>query len=384
MRKKFSSLSLWWNRINPFWLLGLPTVVALAITIVLMRWTVPVLIHVELITQRMEFVVDSSQVSGTPILSGLNLRSVGVESFSSIEFEPDTVEVADPSLYDVDKDTYPSTAWKNIPITAQKAGFDSRKSTFDPRVTIEETEAPTKNGLHLDPIVVSPGARLSVELRGGKNQGLMIAVTRGHAVNVSVHGPYTVIAEHIGMSGVASQSFAEAAELSYRVTPRRDAPWIEITGRHDHLVILPTLEPQKATTELAADVAVSALDFTRQGPSGERVSALTGKGVITFPECPFFASMAIGESEPLELERLDKFSIRQLILPPSASGLTLIGDGLTRQIRVRRGRVPIERHLTAFDLLTHNARLMALFAIAIWVVPTTIGAQRLFKEFKRP
>jgi hypothetical protein len=84
------------------------------------------------------------------------------------------------------------------------------------------------------------------------------------------------------------------------------------------------------------------------------------------------------------LEQLDRFTIEQVTLTPSGHGMSLVGNGMAKQIRTKTGQLlPIEHHLTAFDALWRNPRLAVFFAIVVWVFPTTLGAYRLWREFKR-
>ena len=55
-----------------------------------------------------------------------------------------------------------------------------------------------------------------------------------------------------------------------------------------------------------------------------------------------------------------------------------------KQIRTKTGQLPIQRHrLTAFDALWYNARLALFVTIIAAVFTTSLGAYRLWKEFKR-
>src|SRR6266404_5428129 len=247
---KSNSPKSWWNRINPRWLLVVPTVVTVIITIALMRWSIPLHVHVELTTQRVGFVVDASQGTTQPILNGLNVRSLGVESFSSIAFEPETLEVADPSAYSVEKDAYPSTAWQRLEVTTPKVGFEVTDLASNPRVTVEETDDSAQTGLRLDPIGVASGVRVSLETRGRKDDGLAITVAGPLSINVSNRSSIALIAQNIGMSGVRGPRYEGRSELTYRARLRESAPWIEIAGRRDGMVILPTVQAAQLKIEL--------------------------------------------------------------------------------------------------------------------------------------
>lgn len=371
----------WRSRIHPLWLIVVPTVLAVLVTFVLMRWQLPVLVHVELTTQRVEFVADADEINIKSILNGLELRSVGVEKFRSVEFAPDSIEVANPLSYNLEKDVFPPSAWKRLQVTQPEISFVPEELAQPPRVTVEEVGGPGKTGLRLDPIGVSPGMRVSIETRVGRSAGLAIATTGQSRAYLSLGGPFTLIAENARVTG-AAPIYDKNAELTYEVRLRDSAPSIQIVAQPDGLVILPVIRNGPKTADLASEIAVSTLDFTRQDSMGERVSALIGKGLITFPQYPKLGSITISDSDAVGLEKLEKFSITKLTLAPGAHAMSLVADGMAGQIRTKTGEIPFERHLTAFDALSQNSKLMALAAILGWIIPTMIGVQRFFKDLK--
>jgi hypothetical protein len=373
----------WRNQIHSLWFITIPAFVTAVAAIALMRWAIPVLVQVQLTTQRVEFVVDAAQPQGKPILNTLGVRSLGIEHFSSVVFEPETIRVADPSRYLVEGDAFPPSAWKQVSVTTPRVSFEPNDIARHPRIGVDMNNDSHGTAMRLDPIGVAAGVRVVVETRGEKNERLSITVAGQQRVNLSVRGPFALIADHTRITGVSGPTYEDDAEVTYRIRLRESAPWIEIVGRSDGLVILPVLSIERPTIPVSTDIAVATLEFMRQDPSGERVSALTGQGLITFPEYPHLGRMTIGESDGVGLERLDRFSIKELTVSPDSDGISLVGEGMVGQIRTRTGQIPIERHLTAFDALKHNSQLMALFAIIVWVVPTAIGAHKLFKDLKR-
>jgi len=79
-----------------------------------------------------------------------------------------------------------------------------------------------------------------------------------------------------------------------------------------------------------------------------------------------------------------RFTIKQLSMAVDRSGLRLVGDGMTKQIRAKTSQIPIQsRRLTAFDPFCHNVRLSVLFTIVAAIFSASLGAYRLRKEFKR-
>lgn len=63
--------------------------------------------------------------------------------------------------------------------------------------------------------------------------------------------------------------------------------------------------------------------------------------------------------------------------------MNVIGYGLVKQVRTKRGEIPIQHRLTALEALWHNARLAMVVTIIATVFTTSLGAYQLWKEFKR-
>ena len=81
--------------------------------------------------------------------------------------------------------------------------------------------------------------------------------------------------------------------------------------------------------------------------------------------------------------KLDKFTIERVTLRPEGKGMNVVGHGLVKQVRTKRGEIPIQHSLTALDALWHNARLEMFLTIVSAMFLYSLGAYRLWKEFKR-
>ncbi len=373
----------WWKRVHPLWLVGIPAVVAAAIVIGLMMWSISTRIQVELTTERVEFAVDASAAQDRAMLGRLTARALGIEKFTTISFEPESMEVADPNQYEIDKDDFPPSAWKPIRMASAKITIVAKDITRNPRVTIE---GPNQNGLpaiRLDPMAVSPRSYVTLETRDEKGSGLTIKIAGQESFNLTVHEPVKLIVQHAEVRGLADSPFQKNDELTYRVRLPERASGIEIAAQPDGPVLAPTFSSGQPATPIFSGIPVATLDFTRQKSSGERVSALTGQGTITFPDYPHLGSVPLKEDEAIGLERLDKFTVERITLPPEGGGMALVGYGMAKQVRTKRGDIPLQHRLTAFDALWHNARLAVLFTIVAAIFSASLGAYRLWKEFKR-
>jgi len=376
----------WWKRVHPIWLVSAPAVLAAVVVIGLMLWTIPARVQVELTTERVEFEVAASE-QGKITLGGFDVQSVAIEKFSALTFEPDTFEVADPAQYQVKTDDFPPSAWKPLnvdPANITKVTLGARDQTRHPRVTVEGLHAAESETIHLDPIAVSPGTHVMLaarEIFGGKKEGVTLQVTGQDTLTLSIPKPFKLIANQAGLRDLALP-FRQQDELTYRVTLPEQASEVKIIAMPGGPILSPTFATGQSATSFASGIPVVSMDFTKQDSSGDRVSALTGQGTISFPDYPHLGTVPLKEGEAIGLERLDKFEIESVVLRPVGKGMKVVGYGLAKQVRTKRGDIPIQHSLTALDVLWHNARLAVFVAIVSAVFTTSLGAYRLWKEFK--
>ncbi len=377
----------WWKRIPPLWLVSLPSALAAAVVIGLMLWPISARIQVELTTERVEFEIGVTE-QGKAVLGGLDVRSVAIEKFATVAFEPDaskpdTFKVADPSRYRVETDDFPDAAWKTLSVTSSKVTLVAKDQTRHPRVTVEGLNGDGSPTIHLDPLAVAQGAHLSLETRGGKNEGLTVKVAGQESMNLSLRGGFKLIADHTDLRGIAEQPFHQNDELTYRVLLPERASWIEVAASSDGPVLSPTFTSSQSATSIFSGIPVATLDFTRQDSFGQRVSALTGQGTITFPDYPHLGRVSVSKDDAIGLVQLNRFTINEISLAANGSGMHLVGVGKAKQIRTKTGQIPIAYRLTKFDDLWRNERLAIFFTIVAAAFTTSLGAYRLWKEFRR-
>ncbi|MEQ1680898.1 MAG: toll/interleukin-1 receptor domain-containing protein [Nitrospira sp.] len=399
----------WWKRVHPIWLVSTPAALAAVVSVGLMLWPVAAQIKVELTTERIEFVIGAKQSEDSYTLSGMIADSVGIENFETITITPKTIEVADPSLYQLEEDRFPDRAWRKLVLAQSELTVVANRQTQLSRVVVESGGEPIK----LDSIVARPGARVSLETREKEKRenredktkkdkkesserrgGLTIKVAGQKEFIVSPGHQFKVIADHVEMRGVKNVPFAQDGELTYRITLPEQPSRVVLHARSDQLVLLPTFVLGHAAHQVFGGIPVTTIDFTRQASeadgdkktyikAGERVSALTGDGMVTFPGYEhLLGTVSMRKDEAVGLEKLDGFTIQELSL--NGTGIHLVGEGMAKEIRTKIGQIPIHKHrLTALDALWHNARLGVVLTIIATVFTTSLGAYRLWKEFKR-
>lgn len=373
-----------WKRIPPIWLVSSPALLVVVFVIGLMLWSIPARVQVELTTERVEFEIGGTPQSKT-ILEGFDMQTVAIEKFADISFEPVTIEVADPLQYRVKTDDFLPSAWKRLKVDGTKVTLGTKDQTRHPRVVVEGVNAAGQETLHLDPMAITSGARVTLETRkvhDGTKEGFTLHVAGQESVTLSIHKPFKLIVDQAELHDIPSP-FWQQDELTYRVILPEQSSWVAITALPGGLILSPTVGSGQSAMSVISSIPVVAMDFTKQETSGERVSALTGQGTITFPDYPHLGNVPLKEGEAIGLEQLDKFTIERVSLQPRGGGMNVIGYGLVKQVRTKRGEIPIQHRLTALEALWHNARLAMVVTIIATVFTTSLGAYQLWKEFKR-
>lgn len=400
----------WWKRIPPVWLVSAPAGLAAVVVIGLMLWPVSARVQVDLTTERIEFIIGAKQSEDSYTLSGMVADSVGIESFETITITAKTIEVADPAQYQLEQDRFPDTAWRKLALAESELTVQANRQKHRSRVVLGGNGEPIK----LDSFVARPGARVSLETREKerrekkeeenkkdaketteKRQGVTIKVAGQTESTLRPGRQFTFIADHVEMHGLKGLPFKQADELTYRITVPDQPSRVMVKAGSDELVLLPTFVLGQSAHPVFGGIPVTAVDFTRQASeadggkqtlvkAGERISALTGDGTITFPGYEhFLRTVSIEQGEAVGLEHLDGFTIQELSLMANGTGIHLKGEGMAKEIRTRSGQIPIQSHrLTALDALWHNARLAVFVTIIAAVFTTSLGAYRLWKEFK--
>lgn len=367
--------------------MALACFLAAVVVIGLMLWSIPMRVLVELTTESVQFEI-GAPAQGETTVGGFNVQSIAIEKFADLSFEPASIEVADPAQYRVETDDFPPSAWRLLNVdraNISKVTLGAKDPTRHPRVTVEGQHAAESETFHLYSLAVAPGMRVTLATRkifGGKREGVTLQVTGQDTLTLSIEKPFRLIADQVELRGI-SLPFRQQDELTYRVTLPEQSSWLAVTALSSGLILSPTFASGQSATSLVSGIPVASLNFTIQGSSGEEVSSLTGEGVIIFPDYPHLGSVPLIAGEAIVLEGLDKFTIEHVILRPDGKGMNVVGHGLVKQFRTKRGELPVWHSLTALEALWHNARLALFVTIMVTVFTVSLWAYWLRKKFKQ-
>lgn len=359
----------------------LPSGILLISMGILMVWSIPTWIHIELATERLAFFVRESPLEAQPSLA---VRSLAIEKFATISFVPEIMKVADLGQYDFQSDAFPDSAWIPLEMRGETIQLSARDFSRHPRVMIEPFSS-DRGPITLSPLELLPGSRVVVEARGEEKKGLTIRLADQGQSELGIRGLVQITSQHTDINGFGSSLLQDQDEVTYKIQLRESAPWLNIEGQANGPVFSPTFmfPDGQSMVPILKGVPITELDFDRQDPSGARVSAMTGKGKVSFPAYPHLGQVIISESDALGLQGLHRFTIAQLVLLKNAKGLLLVGDGFADQISTKAGQIPINYRLTAFDALWFRQRILLICVGILWVALTMLGAYRVYGDIRR-
>ncbi len=367
-------------------LMVLPTGVVALVVIILMLWRVPTHVQMSLTVSRAEFTIGETTSPSVRILDPLEVHSVTFEKFSRVVFEPTELEVADWAQYDFEEDRFQSSAWRPLPLETGPVSVVPNDGRRHSRVTIEGAENGLTESRGLDQIRVRQGSVVTLEVTGGPSYTLTLKIAGGEPrVLVSSLGVFQIITEQARIAGLAEGVIEREGSLNYRAQLRHTNPFVEVKGSSGVLVLsvrLPAAEKIRLFTK--GSIPVSAIDFTRQDDSGNRVSALVRgeRGQFNFPDYPQLGKRSLTAPDFVGLDELAKSRIREISLMQAGRGMQLEFEGTADHLRIGNADFPTDHRLTAFATLWHSENLVILASVAVWIFVTTVGGYRLYKELR--
>ncbi len=359
-----------------FGLLVLPSVIIAAVALGLMNWRVPTRVQIGLAVDRVAFSIAGSQPA--PILDkSAGFQSLSIESFESITFRPAKLQIADPGHTE---EGGAGNSWKTI-VADEAVVLRGRKENL-PIVTIMADEEAAGPAGRIEAISVEPGTQVIFETIGGA--GLTMRFDgQPLAPAVLPLGVFRLNAARTIQDGrIATAAQHNAIGLRAELAP--DSPLIDVRSLPQGLVL--TLSPSKnSTIDLLSKTGapIQDIELTRQNQGGGREPSLVAAGEIRYPDFPAKDKVVIDPQDFLGLDQLDRFFITQLGFDPDGKQIRLALAGVAGHIQTLAGATKEDRRLTRFDSLWYGSKPTVLFSILVWVFSVTLGAYKLYKEFKQ-
>lgn len=357
-------------------LLAAPTLIGLLLAAIAMRIHRPTAFDLDLTVSKVSVVSAAEQaallIDKTPFTT---LTLHGIEKGEIKGERAQLVQAAG----NVAEGEAESVARTPLPLPVAIAQRQTRGATVmfgAPRV-----DAPASG--ELDRLFLAPGARVDVAVTMDTPPALSVRVhDQPSRIVLSLRGDSDVELVDAKISPAQSMPI-DAATMTLQVGSAESGSLIELVGTASGPTLL--LTPSGGTrppVALVSDLRVSGIEFAAQGPTGAAVTTVSGEGTIGFPGTPDKAKIAVTDGHYVVLGDPRNFFLRKLVFQPDQRALRLEAGGVAGSLRSGPvGRVE-ERALTWFDSIWHQPWVVQLFALAAWLLPTTLAGYRLFKELR--
>jgi hypothetical protein len=373
-------------------LLGLtaPTAIALALTLALMHWHRPTThLKLDLELDRVAFTVARSPARSpqTPaeIMNHGRVRLAQAERIRRVLIDRRAMEVADPTRYDRASGHFPEDAWRPLAIPGEAVLEPSPGSAGVQTSVILQ---PEDNKAPASVKVVRAGADTAVAIEVGMEASgqrpwltLDLASSRSQ-LDLVFPKSFLLFADAMKLRSIAGVRDPTDG-LSLRAPTATDT-LVSVLGSERGLVL--QVEPAGPAEALVAgiQIPVSAVDFTRQGPTGERRSTLIGPGSLAYPDLPAKGKVDLAPGEFVSIDGLERARIEALGITREAGrvALRLRLDAVASWARVGVPGQPRDARLSWFDWLWHHPWRPILFGIAVWLFSTTLAGYKLWQGLR--
>jgi hypothetical protein len=379
-------------------LLGLaaPTVIALVVALLLMQWHRPTRVELALTVDRMSLTVAQTPAEGpAALMDSGRMGLIHAEQVALVHFEPDSLEIADESRYDHKSGRFPDDAWRPLAFAGRAVLLEPLSSSggLEPSVILQ-SEDPASPGL-IKVVRAQPGTEAVIELgmeEGGSRPWVTLDIAERPAQIklVFLPGRLLLFADYMRLKGIQGarlkgiQGATGSPDTLSLCAQRATNTPVSILGSAHRMRL--AVEPVGSAETLLSDgqIPVSAVDFTRQGPTGDRRSSLVGSGTLSYPDLPGKALLALKPGEFASLGGLQKARIKSLSVDKGGGriGLRLILDAVASRLRVGTPEHAQDARLTGFDWVRHQPTLTALFAVVVWFFTTTLAGYKLWQELR--
>jgi hypothetical protein len=366
-----------------------PSLVASVCVVAAMNWPVSSEVEIHASARSAQFHLIDEGFPQT-VLEGGSARTISVIGFRRIRIPASALWIFNPTKYDFEHDNYPEAGWERLSVGAELvlAPVD-RAADASVMIRPEGTDsmalaygAMRTAGGTLS--VSTPERRvISVHMQGGREDETLqlpdkFVLLVNHCKDQGTKWPYP------GPS-VALRAELERSDpfLSYTPSPNGILVQIRVAGG-GRVNLLP-----------GRGLAVDGASFEDSEEPSAPESSLDGSGKINFVEPEGSNPVPLEPYDILSIGHLDRFFVREAVLErknekeatvagpiegDSEETLQLLLGGEVGTLNSGPRGLVKDRRLTLFDELWHNPRLLALYTILVWLVPTLVAVRKFFRK----
>lgn len=390
--------------------MALPSLVAVAVILALMNAHFESNVKVDLTVSRISFALANISQRGE-LFRSLDTKSFAISNVRALEFDADVLRIADVSRFNSSEHSYPSDAWTPVSLGEPRIIFSGGGPGYLPFVRV--TSATTNKLLTTDPVIVSPGSIVTLELpkelqrhgtRTSKSEGMEELADRENQVelkaSVNLQNPaFGVFAS----SPIQVESRDCEVRAGNRVISANDPVTLSASMKGGNPAL--AIRTQSGVVELflapsfhtASDVLltrtlqISSPMFVRPIPNTipqrfESALVEDTEATLTYLDYPSIGALHFPSSAFVEFDSQAVFSLLDISISPEKGGLHISLKGHPSRIYSVADLNEAQTknlQLTRFTELMNNQPVKAISAALVWLMSTTIAAYKLKKEFAR-
>lgn len=344
-------LSRAWPRIALTWLI-LPTILAVLLTIALLKWRVPAAVDIDVTASRVYLHLKgpSRQVLLDAAPQSLSLQGFDQVRLASADAAvPGTTKPFLSAQPMVLKPAGRYPALHLLPPSGTSA-FPLGLATQDSDVTIEAVQ---EGNLQLG---------LSGSARG---------------LTVTVPDQFQMVCDYAALSEKPWPQPGASIKLQVRVP--EDNRLVEVdsstTGITFDLGFLPTQPPTLAP----GGINIDRIEFFKRDDAGPIRTTLAGKGTIHYTSPAGLTAVPLETSDILAIGELRDFRVQTLAVGEGGRTLRLRLTGTAGILASGPPPNPVDRRTVQFEVLRRNYVFTSLLLVLGWIIPVLIGTRKLWQ-----
>lgn len=343
------------NSSKPRWIGGSLFIgILLAIGIASMYWPVSTGISLEVAVNRAEWTLGI--FPSQQILNPIMVQSISFQNFSSIEFQPSSLQVTDANQYESMTEQSSPSAWDTVTVFGDVRFTPKNQETL---IKIQPEDRAEEN----------LGTLSSVHIREESSVTLEVDTHNPRIVTVKIMGPessvtftpsqpFEIIADEANLAGLKEFPLIHKSSLVFRPELPEHRSQIEIKGTKQQLVITLIVSSSQHPTVFSEQAfPIKTIEFSRQDESGQTLSTLVGPGKLAYTDFSHLSAKNIPATDFVHIEPLQILMITRITLLPNQPGFVFSLEGTAQSIQTGSPGSFIDHRVSLSDSLWNKFQL---------------------------
>jgi len=282
------------------------------------------------------------------ILNPLLVETISFQKFASVDFNPTSLDVADPEDQKVSASNASPMIWSQVTVFG-----DVRFSPIDQDSLVQ---------FHpVDSMGQSLGTLGAIQVREESNVILERVKGEPRTIRISIFGPESTVqftplrpfslhSQNTEYSGLKEFPLIHKSSLVFRPDLPEHRSSFEIKGTKQQLIITVKISPSEQPYVLSEKaIPIKAIDFSRKDTSGLPESALAGPVRITYTDFPERPDKMIPITEVVQIVPSQILTIQRITYFDDTPRLLISVEGLAESIQSGSGDFSVDHRILLMD-----------------------------------